>query len=118
MSQHPPRKLRLLADPDSGAAAQEAADPAHLDAWRVEVWVSTDDTRPWLASSAIVDSEHGARRHASQSVSGLLVDGIEPGSVFVGAILGQVPIERAGDLDPGWVPHPGEPVAVNLIHDG
>lgn len=107
------RTLRLLTDSDAQSAA-----PEFVDAWRVEVWVSTYGTRPWMASSAIVDSTHAARLHAKQSVSGLVVDGIEPGAIFVGAILGQVQTERAGDLDPGWEPHADEPVSVAVIDDG
>lgn len=103
-----PRKLRLVAD----------VAPAFVDAWRVEVWVSPDGSRPWLASSAIVDSTRAARVHATQAVSGLVVDGIESGRVFVGAILGRVPTETAGDLDPGWVPDPGETVEVAVVDDG
>lgn len=114
MKRHPQqRTLRLLTNSDTQGAA-----PEFVDAWRVEVWVSTYGTRPWMASSAIVDSTHAARLHATQSVSGLVVDGIEPSAVFVGAILGKVHTERAGDLDPGWEPHPEEPVAVAVIDDG
>ena len=110
MTQH--RPLRVVPSPSDLTA------PQWLDAWRVEVWVARHQCQPWLASSAIVDSLTAAATHASQSVSGLVMDGTSPADVFVGRILGQVPIERAGDLDPGWEPHPGEPVAVAVIDDG
>lgn len=112
-----PRVLRLVppAPPETTRGAVD--DDQHLDAYRVEVWVSTQDTMPWLASSAIVDSFPAARAHATGTVAGLLTDGIDPDDIFVGAIRGQVPAVRAHALDPGWVPVQREPVGVSVIDD-
>lgn len=89
-----------------------------IDAWRVETWVSPEGERPWLAASAIVDSMEEAQVNARQSVAGLITDGVNPQTLFVGVRLGMVPVDRAGELDPGWEPHQNEPVSVAVIDDG
>lgn len=116
-AKHPALRLVRAVDP-APAPVREAA-PGRSDAYRVEVWVGGGGAgRPWLASSAIVGSMAEARTHATQSVSGLVTDGIDPGSVFVGAIRGTVPTAQRGGLDPQWEPDARGPVAAAVVDDG
>lgn len=93
-------------------------DAAAADRYRVEVWVAGQDgNSPWLASAALVDTPQAARVHATQAVAGLVMDGIDPDLVFVGAIYGTVPAEDVDSVTPEWTPHPRERVHVTVIGD-
>ena len=112
-AKHPALRLVRAVDP-APAPVREAA-PGRSDAYRVEVWVGGGGAgRPWLASSAIVGSMAEARTHATQSVSGLVTDGIDPGSVFVGAIHSGRRSPSAGD--PGaFHTHPSATTAARKV---